>query len=250
MDPHSVFCPNLDCPARSRSASSRAARAPRSAHACPSSRSAPGRYRRWLNMYSVVRLMPPSAPAVGCNSTTGSRVYRRRRGSARCWLSQETGCAWRRGDQRERTDQGQARGGPHPQRVIRGTGRIAMRPQCLEIQRNLADRGGQPRRDAVLRLSELAVAGLDRPPPPLGLARNSSRDIPDGWSWTRCRLDVSVPEGAPRPRQHARSTRIAVSTHLTPRRDHRWPQLHQALGGRTSFEAHPERLALERTGHL
>jgi hypothetical protein len=93
-----------------------------------------------------------------------------------------------------------------------------MRPQCLEIQRNLADRGGQPRRDAVLRLSELAVAGLDRPPPPLGLARNSSRDIPDGWSWTRCRLDVSVPEGAPRPRQHARSTRIAVSApHLAAR---------------------------------
>jgi hypothetical protein len=66
----------------------------------------------------------------------------------------------------------------------------------------------------------------------------------------RCRLDVSVPEGAPRPRQHARSKRIAVSARLTPRRDHRWLQLHQALGGRTSFEAHPERLALERTGHL
>src|SRR6266516_1833957 len=99
-------------------------------------------------------LIPRSLAADGCNSTSGSRACRRNLGSARCWLSQK--------------------------RVCLAQGRIAMLHQGLGIQFDLACRRSETSGDAVLLLSELAVACLERYARPAGvLAQCHERNA--GW---------------------------------------------------------------------
>src|SRR6266566_1218031 len=90
--------------------------------------------------------------------------------------------------------------------------------QGLGIQFDLACRRSETSGDAVLLLSELAVACLERHPYPAGvLAQCHERNA--GWMESRAvsGLDVTVPKWAPRPRRHARSKTIWVSERASPR---------------------------------
>src|SRR6266566_2655576 len=123
--------------------------------------------------------------------------------------------------------------------------------QGLGIQFDLACRRSETSGDAVLLLSELAVACLERHPYPAGvLAQCHERNA--GWMESRAvsGLDVTVPEVGTQTKAACQvEDDLGIGTGLTTRLDHLRPQLHQRLGLGTPLEANLERLALEGAGN-
>src|SRR6266567_6365270 len=126
-----------------------------------------------------------------------------------------------------------------------------MLQQCLRVQFDLPCRRGETAGYAVLLLSELAVACLERHPYPARvLAQRHERNA--GWVELRAvrGLDVTIPEVSTETKA-ARQVEddLGIGTGLTTRLDHSRPQLHQRLRLCTHLEANLERLALEGAGN-
>src|SRR6266508_5098353 len=134
-------------------------------------------------------------------------------------------------DQREMLDQVRSRRRTDQRLFILGQGRIAVRQQCLGIQLDLACRRGETLGYAILLLSELAVACLERHPHP---ARLLAQRLERNAGWLELVAvsgsDVTIPEVATETKA-ARQVEddLGIGTGLTTRLDHLRPQLHQRL---------------------
>src|SRR6266568_9128088 len=117
-----------------------------------------------------------------------------------------------------------------------------MLQQCLGIQFDLACRRGETSGDAVLLLSELAVACLQRHPHPARvLVQRHERNA--GWVELIAvsGLHITVPEmGTETKTARQVEDDLGIGTDLTTRLDHPRPQLHQRLGLRTPLESNLE----------